>query len=55
MCNGNERRRTKQISHEVKNASHIEEYCKRYQDFIKREIEIINPDVSFGLVQKLMT
>jgi len=45
LCNGNERRRTKQISHEVKNASHIEEYCKRYQDFIKREIEIINPDV----------
>ena len=39
---------------DLKSAAHIEEYCKYYQNFIKREIEIINPDVSFGLVQKLM-
>lgn len=30
---------------DVKDASHIEEYCKCYQDFIKREIEIIAPDI----------
>lgn len=29
----------------VKDASHIEEYCKCYRDFIKREIEIIDPDI----------
>ena len=30
---------------DVKGASHIQEYCKYYKDFIKKEIEIINPDV----------
>ena len=36
----------------VKSASHIEEYCRYYQDFIKREIEIINPDVVVWLGTK---
>ena len=37
---------------DVKSASHIEEYCKHYQDFIKREIEIITPDVVVWLGTK---
>lgn len=30
---------------DVKDAAHIEEYCKVYWEYIKREIEIIAPDV----------
>lgn len=30
---------------DVKSAKHIEEYCRYYKEFIKKEIEIINPDV----------
>lgn len=37
---------------DVKSAAHIEEYCKYYQNFIKREIEIINPDVVVWLGTK---
>ena len=37
---------------DVKSAAHIEEYCKYYQNFIKREIEIINPDVVVWLSTK---
>lgn len=37
---------------DLKSAAHIEEYCKYYQNFIKREIEIINPDVVVWLGTK---
>lgn len=37
---------------DVKGAEHIEEYCKFYKDFIKKEIEIINPDVVVWLGTK---
>lgn len=30
---------------DVKGALHIQEYCQYYKEFIKKEIEIINPDV----------
>lgn len=30
---------------DIKDAEHIQEYCKYYKEFIKKEIEIINPDV----------
>ncbi len=38
--------------HDVGNASHIEEYCRYYEDFIKKEIKIINPDVVVWLSAK---
>lgn len=36
----------------VKDALHIYEYCKYYKEFIKKEIEIINPDVVVWLGTK---
>lgn len=37
---------------DVAGAVHIQEYCKYYKDFIKKEIEIINPDVIVWLGTK---
>ena len=37
---------------DVKGALHIYEYCKYYKEFIKKEIEIINPDVVVWLGTK---
>lgn len=36
-------------TNQVKGGEHIEKYCELYGDFIKREIEIINPDVVIWL------
>ncbi len=37
---------------DIKGGNHIEEYCKYYRDFIRREIEIIDPDVVVWLGTK---
>lgn len=37
---------------DVKGAEHIEAYCKYYGDYIKKEIEIINPDIVVWLGTK---
>ena len=37
---------------DVKGAEHIEAYCRYYKDFIRKEIEIINPDIVIWLGTK---
>ena len=37
---------------DIKSALHIQEYCKYYKEFIKKEIKIINPDVVVWLGTK---
>ena len=37
---------------DVKDALHIQEYCKYYKEFIKKEIKIINPDIVVWLGTK---